>query len=244
MTISETLVPGKPMSESAASAHLTALIRANHQRNNLRYDIESSQPLDRVGIVGAGVMGSIVGASAIRHDVPIVITDQNPEALTTIKQGIRRRIHSESVEPIPDIDERLADLVTVTSRLEDVAACDLVVESIVENVTTKRNFYIGLEKLCDDDTIIVSNTSTLPIAELAAHLRHPHRFCGLHYFPPIGEQKMVEVIPSSKTSEVVTSRLVKFSERIGRLPIVVADGRGFVVNRILMAYMSGTEFGF
>jgi 3-hydroxyacyl-CoA dehydrogenase len=155
-----------------------------------------------------------------------------------VKQEIPKRMPAERIDSLADVDDRVAELLSLTPNLAEVAACDLVVESIVENVTTKRNFYSGLEKLCTDETLVVSNTSTLPIAELAAHLRQPQRFSGLHYFPPIGAKKMVEIIPSAKTTEVAIGRLIQFTERVGRIPIVVSDGRGFVVNRILMAYMN------
>jgi 3-hydroxyacyl-CoA dehydrogenase len=238
MASSEKLVPEKAMSSLEASAHVDALVRENHRGNYSRFGVEQSRPINRIGVVGAGVMGSFVAASAIRHGVSVAITDQNPDALASVGQAIKAWLAFEGGEPRSEAGQPSTELVTMTSSLEEVADCDLVVESIVENVTTKRNFYIGLERLCADDTVIVSNTSTLPIAELAAHLRTPQRFCGLHYFPPIGERKMVEIIPGAKTTDDITSRLIKFSERIGRLPVVVADGRGFVVNRILMAYMS------
>lgn len=238
MTSSDRLVPDKALSEPEASAHLERLVRENHRRNHACFRVDDASPVERVGIVGAGVMGSVVAASAIGYGIPVVITDQNPAALAGVKQEIPKRMPAECLESLADIDQRVARLVSVSPNLAEVAACDLVVESIVENVTTKRNFYSGLEKLCSDETIIVSNTSTLPITELAAHLRMPQRFSGLHYFPPIGVRKMFEVIPSAKTDDAVTARLIQFSERIGRIPIVVTDGRGFAVNRILMAYMS------
>ena len=238
MTSSDTLMPGRAMSESEASRHMATLVEENNRRNHARYQVDEAPPVESVGIVGAGVMGSVVAASAIRYGIPVVITDQNQSALTSVGQAVRLRMLAESLDSTLDVDQEVAKCLSVTSNLAEVAACDLVVESIVENITTKRNFYSGLEKLCPDKTLVVSNTSTLPISELAAHLREPQRFCGLHYFPPIGEQKMLEIIPSAKTSEASTARLIQFAERIGRLPVVVADGRGFVVNRILMAYMS------
>ena len=238
MTSCDRQVPGQAMSESEASAHLAALVRENHRRIHARYRIGESPPIERLGIVGAGMMGSVVAASAIGYGIPVVITDLSPAALAAVRQEIPKWIAAECIDSLTDVDQRVARLVSVTPDLAEVAACDLVVESIVENVTTKRTFYSGLERLCPDETLIVSNTSTLPIAELAAHLRRPQRFAGLHYFPPLGAHKMFEIIPGAKTTAAATSRLIQFAERVGRIPIVVADGRGFVVNRILMAYMN------
>lgn len=238
MTSSDRAVTGKPMSEPEASLHIAALVRENHRRNHALFQVDEASPVERLGIVGAGMMGSVVAASAIGYGIPVVITDLNSAALAGVKQEITKRMPTEFIDSIKDVDERVDRLVSLTPNLAEVAACDLVVESIVENVTTKRTFYSGLEKLCSDETLIVSNTSTLPIAELAAHLQQPQRFCGLHYFPPLGARKMVEIIPSATMTEVATARLIQLAERLGRIPIVVADGRGFVVNRVLMAYMN------
>lgn len=239
MTSIDTLVPGKTMCESEASSHVTALVDENRRRNYALFAIHEAPSIERVGIVGAGVMGSLVAASAIAHGLPVVITDNNPDALQSVRQAIRSAMQAERADNSREsVEEQLSDRLLLSSDLAEVAACDLVVESIVENITTKRTFYSGLEKLCADETLIVSNTSTLPISELAAHLRAPQRFCGLHYFPPIGERKMLEIIPSSKTNAVTTAKVLRFCEQIRRIPLVVADGRGFLVNRILMAYMN------
>ncbi len=239
MTSTDTRLMGcHAMNESESSQHVRTLVDENHRRNHVRYEVGTAADVARVGIVGAGVMGSIVAASAIGHDIPVVISDRDPDALQTVKQGIQQAMVAEGIDPVKYTESRLSEYLCLTSDLEKVAACDVVVESIVENVTVKRTFYSGLEKLCQDGTLIVSNTSTLPISELAAHLHKPQRFCGLHYFPPIGARKMLEIIPSSKTSDLATARLIRFCEQIRRIPIVVADGRGFLVNRILMAYMN------
>lgn len=238
MTSSNTFGPGKTMCELTASTHLAALVEENSRRNDLRFAGTEARPIKRVGIVGAGVMGSVVAASAVVHGIPVVITDQNPAALESVSAAIEAAIRPELVAPQARSNEQVTDLVSLTADLSDVAACDLIVESIVENVTTKRTFYSGLEKLCPDDTLIVSNTSTLPIAELAAHLKYPQRFCGLHFFPPIGARKMLEVIPGATTNDLTTASIVRYCQQVARIPIVVADGRGFLVNRILMSYMN------
>ncbi len=229
---------GKTMCELDASKHVASLVGANRQRNVARFAFDDVRPISRIGIVGAGVMGSIVAASAVSHGIPVAITDLSEEALDRLPGAIEEAMRAESADSADAMPAKVADLVTRTTNLEDVSSCDLIVESIVENVTTKRNFYSVLEKICPDDKLIVSNTSTLPIAELAAHFRCPQRFCGLHYFPAIGQRKMLEVIPGAKTDSLTTASVVRYSEQVDRIPIVVADGRGFLVNRILMAYMN------
>ena len=238
MTKLDTRFPGATMSDLDASNHIAVLFEENQRRNHAQYRSDDASPVGRVGVVGAGVMGAVVAASAIGCGVPIVITDQNHNALASVTREVAKRLSAETTDSLAQTDQRVTALLTVTPDLAEVAACDLVVESIVESLTVKHSFYAVLEKLCSDETLIASNTSTLPIAELAAHLRRPERFCGLHYFPSHDLRKIMEVIPSNRTTKATTARLVRFTERIRRIPIVVSDGRGFVVNRILMAYMN------
>lgn len=234
----DTLIPSVIMTESEVSRHVAGLVEKNRQQNQALDNVSESAPVQRVGIVGAGVMGSIVAASALGYGFSVVITDDNPAALNGVKRAILDALKAERPGFNEKLDRCMDDHLRLTSHLKDVAACDLIVESIVENVTAKRTFYSVLEKLCPAETLIVSNTSTLPITDLAAHLRNPQSFGGLHYFPPTGEHKILEIIPGANTSAIAMARLVEFCQRLDRIPIVVVDGRGFLVNRILMAYMN------
>jgi len=133
-------------------------------------------------------------------------------------------------------DETLGNLTGTT----DVAAlkdCDLVVEAIIENVEEKRRTYAAVEAVVGDRTIIVSNTSSLCIAELAASTKRPDRFAGLHFFNPVPLMKLVEVIRALTTSDETYQRVFAFAGSLGKEPITAPDRPGFIVNRLLVPYL-------
>lgn len=127
----------------------------------------------------------------------------------------------------------------VTATINDVSLCDkdLLIEAIVEQLSVKRHVLGLLEEKLSDDAIIASNTSALSIDEMATCLKRPERFIGIHFFNPVHKMKLVEIVKGSKTNEETVQRAVKWVQSIGKLPIVVNDSPGFVVNRILIPYL-------
>ena len=119
-----------------------------------------------------------------------------------------------------------------------MASSDVVIEAIVENLEVKKSVYAKLEPLMREDAILASNTSTIPITALAADLARPERFCGIHFFNPVRRMKLVEVIRGEKTSDETIATAVQYAKSIGKSPIVVNDGPGFLVNRLLLPYMN------
>lgn len=221
------------------ASHVLGLVEQNRLQNQGTYSANGGLgEIRRVGVVGAGFMGSSVAAAAVEHGRAVVITDRDEQTL----RRAHNSIHAALTEALGTLDSiweaSIAEAVRTTDDVAEVAECDLVVETVVEDPRIKQQVFADLETHRNTDTIIVSNTSTLPIGQLASKLDDPTRFCGLHFFPPLGEQPMLEIIPGVRTSGETTTRVVEFSEAIGRLPIVVPDGRGFVVNRLIMAYMS------
>jgi 3-hydroxybutyryl-CoA dehydrogenase len=133
-------------------------------------------------------------------------------------------------------DATLGHLTGATS-FDDLAAADLVVEAIVENLEEKRKSYTGLEAVVGETTIFVSNTSSLCITELAAATSRPDRFAGLHFFNPVPLMKLVEVIRGLTTSEGTYHAVYDFAKSLGKEPITAPDRPGFIVNRLLVPYM-------
>ena len=121
---------------------------------------------------------------------------------------------------------------------EELAACDLVIEAIVENAEPKKKLYARLEPQLQAETILASNTSTIPITSLAEGLKRPERFCGIHFFNPVRKMPLVEVIRGKQTSDETVATAVAYAKNIGKSPIVVNDGPGFLVNRLLLPYMN------
>ena len=132
----------------------------------------------------------------------------------------------------------LAPLLNGTLSDAELAAADIVVEAIYENADAKKKLYERLEPLLPKHAVLCSNTSTIPIAELAAGLERPEQFCGLHFFNPVRQMPLVEVIRGRATSDDTVATAVAYARRLGKSPIVVNDGPGFLVNRVLLPYMN------
>ena len=193
-----------------------------------------------VGVIGAGVMGSGIAAGAIKSQLHVTLTDADEGALAKGAQSVledasynRKLKGADSAKAVA-----LAPLLTASSQQENLATCDLVIEAVVENLDIKRRVYSQIEPLLRPDAILTSNTSTIPIAQLAQDLARPEKFCGLHFFNPVRRMKLVEVIRGKQTSDETMATAVAFAKQIGKMPIVVNDGPGFMVNRLLFPYMN------
>jgi 3-hydroxyacyl-CoA dehydrogenase/enoyl-CoA hydratase/3-hydroxybutyryl-CoA epimerase/3-hydroxyacyl-CoA dehydrogenase/enoyl-CoA hydratase/3-hydroxybutyryl-CoA epimerase/enoyl-CoA isomerase len=120
----------------------------------------------------------------------------------------------------------------------ELSHSDIIVEAIIEDREAKRHLFARIEPLVREDTILCSNTSTIPITQLAAGLERPERFCGLHFFNPVRQMPLVEVIRGQKTDEATIATAVAYARTLGKSPIVMHDGPGFLVNRLLLPYMN------
>jgi 3-hydroxyacyl-CoA dehydrogenase/enoyl-CoA hydratase/3-hydroxybutyryl-CoA epimerase/3-hydroxyacyl-CoA dehydrogenase/enoyl-CoA hydratase/3-hydroxybutyryl-CoA epimerase/enoyl-CoA isomerase len=193
-----------------------------------------------VGVLGSGIMGGGIAGATLKSEIPVALTDANADALAKgAKQLLEEAAYNKKIKG-PDVAKtlKLAPLLAVTNRLEEIASADLVIEAIIEKEDAKKQLYAKLEPMLGESAILASNTSTIPITRLAAGLKRPERFCGLHFFNPVRRMKLVEVIRGAKTSDETVATAVTFAKRIGKSPIVVGDGPGFLVNRLLFPYMN------
>ena len=193
-----------------------------------------------VGVVGAGIMGAGIAASAIKRELPVTITDSRSESLAG---GVRTALEEVSYDKTkrgPDASKMLkfAPLARATTADAEFAGCDLVIEAIIEQLEAKRALYARLEPTISPQAILASNTSAISIADLAAKLKHPERFVGIHFFNPVRQMPLVEVIRGPRTSDETVATAVAFAKGLGKSPIVVEDGPGFLVNRLLFPYMN------
>ncbi len=198
------------------------------------------RPVKSVGIFGAGVMGAGIGAACVRRDIPVAITDAIAPALQKGVSGILEEVSFDKTTRGPDAKKALAKapLVNATTLDGEIVACDLVIEAVVENPQVKKDLYARIESQLGPQTILATNTSTIPITRLADGLKHPERFCGIHFFNPVRQMPLVEVIRGPRTSDETVVTAVAFAKAIGKSPIVVNDGPGFLVNRLLLPYMN------
>jgi len=200
------------------------------------------QPRDiqTVSVIGAGIMGSGIAAANLKRGLMVKLNDANPEALSRGSAQVLDEVsfdkatRSKSVERAIEYSAKLRS----TTSSADLVDCDLIVEAVVENLELKRKIFSELEKQVAAETILASNTSTLPITQLAEQLKHPERFVGIHFFIPVRKMKLVEVIRGEKTSDETAATAVAYAKRLGKFPIVVSDGPGFLVNRLLFPYMN------
>ncbi|MBP88969.1 MAG: multifunctional fatty acid oxidation complex subunit alpha [Planctomycetaceae bacterium] len=200
----------------------------------------SSRKVNRVAVIGSGIMGSGISAANIKRGIPLTLTDAAHDALarggrTTLEEAaFDRKLKGPNVERTLE----LAPLLNLTTSDSELAENDLVIEAIVENGDVKKKLFARIEPLLAPGAILASNTSTIPITQLATGLAHPERFCGIHFFNPVRRMKLVEVIRGEQTADETIATAVAYAKRIGKMPVVVNDGPGFLVNRLLLPYMN------
>jgi len=192
-----------------------------------------------VGVLGCGLMGSGIAQVAAGAGYRTIVREVDDTALQAglgrikkfLADGVAKGKVTEDAQ-----NKTLANL-TGTTNTADLKDCDIVIEAIVENLEEKRAIYQAVEAAVRPDTIIVSNTSSLCITELAAATRRADRFGGLHFFNPVPLMKLVEVIRALTTSEETNQTLTTFATSLGKEPIAAPDRPGFIVNRLLVPYL-------
>lgn len=200
----------------------------------------AGRPINSLSVLGAGIMGAGIASAAVKRDVPVVLTDAQPAALARGAQNVLDEVSFNKKTKGPDAQKviQAAKFLNTSSADGEIAASDLVLEAVVENVDVKKKVYARLEPQLRPEAILATNTSTIPITKLAENLQWPERFVGIHFFNPVRRMKLVEVIRGEKTSDETVAAAVAFAKRIGKSPIVVNDGPGFLVNRLLLPYMN------
>ena len=196
-------------------------------------------PIERVGVVGGGLMGRGIAQVAAQAGFATTVRELTEPLGATARDAIKRSL-DKAVEKgkatAADRDAATARL-TFTTRLADLASSDLVIEAVVEDGETKNALWRELHAVCDASAIFASNTSSLTIATMAAASGRPDRLIGLHFFNPVPAMKLVEVVRTITTSDDTFERALAFVRRLGKQPIVARDSSGFIVNRLLIPYM-------
>ena len=189
----------------------------------------------KIAVIGSGVMGAgIAQVLAAKHKV--ILRDILPEALEKAVKGIDKMLTKSVEKGKMEAAEKEVVLanIKVSSDIQDIKDCDLVIEAATENATVKKAIFKELDEVCDEKTILASNTSSLSITEIGAATKRPAKVIGMHFFNPVPMMKLVEVINGKLTDEAVTEKIIVLSEEIGKTPVRVEEGPGFVVNRILI----------
>jgi 3-hydroxybutyryl-CoA dehydrogenase len=196
--------------------------------------------VEKLGIVGSGIMGSGVAEVAARAGMTVVLRSRKQETADAMVAGLERSLATQLERGKLDEAEAAAvtERVSATADLEALSDCDLVVESIVEDLETKKQLFGELDRLVKDDALLTTNTSTLPVVEVAIVTSRPERVCGIHFFNPAPAMSLVEVVRTLLTSDDTIAEAKAFAEACGKSPVVVEDRAGFIVNGLLFPYLN------
>jgi 3-hydroxybutyryl-CoA dehydrogenase len=193
-----------------------------------------------MGIVGSGIMGSGVAEVAAKAGVSVVLRSRKQETADAMLAGLGKSLAKQVSRG--KLDEAEAEAVkgrvTATSDLDALAGCDLVLESVVEDLAVKRELFAELDRIAKDGAILASNTSTLPVIELAVATGRPERVCGVHFFNPAPAMSLVELVRTLVSSDETIDEVRAFAEACGKEPVEVADRAGFIVNALLFPYLN------
>jgi 3-hydroxyacyl-CoA dehydrogenase/enoyl-CoA hydratase/carnithine racemase len=217
------------------------LVRLFHAMNEAKKPAGGAQPrtISRLAVVGGGFMGAGVASVSLGR-CPVVVRDLSNDVLSraakTIDDGLERQIRSGAIRSV-EADRRRSRLF-LTTDLEDCAGVDLVIEAVFENLDLKKKVLEEVEERVADSTVFASNTSALPIAEIAADARCPERVLGMHYFSPVPKMPLLEIVVAQKTAGWAVDTARAFGTAQGKTCIVVKDGPGFYTTRILAPYLN------
>ena len=192
--------------------------------------------MEKIFVIGAGTMGAGIVQAFAQKGYEVIVRDIKDEfvdrGIAGINKGLTKLVSKGKITE--EDKEAVLSKITGTTDLGLAADCDLVIEAAVENMEIKKQIFAELDKICKEETILASNTSSLSITEVASATNRPDRVIGMHFFNPATIMKLVEVIRGMATSQETFDKVKAMSEAIGKTPVEVAEAPGFVVNRILI----------
>ena len=194
--------------------------------------------MKKIGIVGAGNMGGGIAQKTAQEGLSVVLVDIKPEfverGLNIIKSSLQEAVDRKILTP-----EKVAQIlgrIHGTTDLAEVKDCDLIIEAVFEDIDVKKDLFKRLDDICDQKTILATNTSSLSVDEIAEATKRPDRFVGLHFFYHPAKNRLLEIIPGAGTSEETVAACKKYSTLTGKTDILVHDAPGFAVNRFFIPW--------
>jgi 3-hydroxybutyryl-CoA dehydrogenase len=196
--------------------------------------------ITRVGIVGSGIMGSGIAETAAVNGFEVVLRSRSQSTadatIAALEKSLNRQVQKEKLTEAQR-DEALGR-VTGTSDLSALKDVDLVIESVVEDLEVKKELFNELDRITADHTILASNTSTLPVIDLAMQTGRPEKVCGVHFFNPAPVMALVELVRPLTVADETLAAARQFAEACGKTPVEVKDQAGFIVNALLFPYLN------
>jgi len=195
--------------------------------------------VEKIGVVGCGLMGSGIAQTAAQAGVQVTVREVSKELLergfANIDKSQARLVQRGTLTAAER--EAARNRLQGTTKIEDLADCDMVIEAITEQIEPKKELFRALDSVCPPRTIYASNTSSLSITEMAVATQRPARFVGLHFFNPVPIMKLVEIIRTIATDPKVYEEVTAFAAKLGKTAVRTSDRTGFIVNRLLVPYL-------
>ncbi|NBC34740.1 MAG: 3-hydroxybutyryl-CoA dehydrogenase [Alphaproteobacteria bacterium] len=195
--------------------------------------------IKRVGIIGCGTMGLGMAQVCSQAGLEVVIVKATPgttdKSKAKLEGSLNKAVERGKMEA--EVRDGIMGRIAFTHDEADVAPCDLVIESIVEDIDIKCQLFERLESICTDSALLTTNTSTLSVTTMMSVCKVRDRVAGLHFFNPAPMMQLVEIIHAFETSDATINRLFEFCRHVGKEPVLVQDTTGFIVNRLLTPYM-------
>lgn len=200
--------------------------------------------MNKISIIGAGTMGLDIGQMCAQSGYFVIIHDVNDDIIARAKAKLDKNLSRlvEKGKITPEDKQRITGSITFTTDLNTAVDSDLVVEAIIEDISLKKELYKTLDAICKPDTIIATNTSSISITDLSSIVERKDKFIGMHFFNPVPVMKLVEVIRGMYTSDETYQAIYDFAKTIGKEPVSVKDGPGFIVNKILIPMINEAIF--
>ena len=196
--------------------------------------------IDSVGVAGTGIMGTGIAEVAAKAGFGVVLRSRAQASADKAKKRLEKSLGTQVDKDALSAGDRddILGRVEVTTDLDALAGCGLVLESVVEDLDVKRELFTELDRVCPDETILATNTSTLPVVDVAMATQRPDRVVGLHFFNPAPKMSLVEVVPALTTSDSSLEAARRFAADCGKDAVTVKDNAGFVVNALLFPYLN------
>lgn len=195
----------------------------------------------QAAVLGAGIMGGGIAYQSASKGVPVLMKDISDKSLDLGVNEAKKLLNGQFERGKITADKMATTLASIHPSLSyaGIENAQVIVEAVVENPKNKAAVLSEVESLITSETILASNTSTIPITELANSLKRPENFCGMHFFNPVHRMPLVEIIRGKKTSDSTIAKVVSYANKMGKTPIIVNDCPGFFVNRVLFPYFAG-----
>ena len=196
--------------------------------------------IKRVGVLGSGIMGSGIAEVAAKAGIEVILRSRKQATADAMVAGLDKSLTKQVDRGKLAEEERTAILgrVTATANLHDLHDCDLVVESVVEDLAVKKELFKELDLVVKDDAILATNTSTLPVIEMAVVTDRPDKVVGVHFFNPAPMMSLVEIVRPLTAADDTVATVTEFATACGKDPVEVKDRAGFIVNALLFPYLN------